>query len=125
MEFIEAGCTPVLDGNLEVLKSHIGDSDFCREYGMKLADKQQELLTFLAELGDGQVSHYLLRCCVNGSRMTWRARLRLLRPFWRPRLLTRASVRRSRRPRRWCCPTISRAEFLSRFALEDLACGHW
>ena len=74
VEFVGEGCTPVLDGNLEVLKSPIGSSDFCREYAMKFADKQKDLLTFLAELGDGQVTHYLLRWCVNGNRMNYLAR---------------------------------------------------
>ena len=30
VEFVGEGCTPVLDGNLEVLKSPIGSIDFCR-----------------------------------------------------------------------------------------------
>ena len=72
--FAEEGCSLVLDGNLEVLKSPIGEGEFCRSYAMKLAEKQMGVLKFLAELGDGQVSHYLLRWCVNGSRMNYLAR---------------------------------------------------
>ena len=72
--FVEEGCSPILDGNLEVLKSPIGDGELSRDYCMKFANKQKVLPTFLVELGDAQVSHYLLRWCVNGSRMKRLAR---------------------------------------------------
>ena len=67
--FAAEGCTPVLDGNVEVLKSPIGDAEFSRSYCLKLAAKQRSVLSFLAELGDPQVTHYLLKTCVNG---VWR-----------------------------------------------------
>ena len=72
--FVAAGCTPVLDGNLEVLKSPLGTTEFCRTYCQKVADRQRGILTFLSELGDAQVSHYLMRWCVNGSRMNYMVR---------------------------------------------------
>jgi len=72
--FADFGCTPILNGNLEVLKSPIGSAELCREYCMKIARKQQSVLTFLAELGDAQVAHYLMRWCVNGSRMNYMVR---------------------------------------------------
>ena len=72
--FVGEGCTPILDGNVEVLKSPVGDHEFCRSYCMRMVEKQRGLLTFLAELGDVQVAHYLMRWCVNGSRMNYLVR---------------------------------------------------
>ena len=72
--FKAEGCTPVLDGNVEVLKSPIGDAEFSRSFCLKVAAKQREVLTFLAELGDPHVSQYLLKWCVNGGRMNYMAR---------------------------------------------------
>ena len=72
--FTAEGCTAALDGNIEVLKSPIGEDAWCRAYAMRVVKKQRDVLTFLAELGDSQVSHYLLRWCVNGSRMNYLVR---------------------------------------------------
>ncbi len=73
-EFVREGCTAVLDGNMEVLKSPIGTHEFCRAYCLEAAEKQRDTLNYLAELGDAQVSHYLLKWCVNGSRMNYLVR---------------------------------------------------
>ena len=72
--FVAEGCTPVLDGNFEILKSPIGENTFCRTFCEKMVAKQSKVLTFLAELGDPQVTHYLVKWCVNGSRMNYMAR---------------------------------------------------
>ncbi len=50
--FTAVGCTSVLDGNLEVLKSPIGDAEFLWAFCLKVAAKQRDTWTFLAELGD-------------------------------------------------------------------------
>ncbi len=72
--FMAEGCTPVLDGNLEVLKSQIGDAEFLWAFCLKVAANQTDIWTFLAELGDPHVTQYLLKWCVNGSRMNYIAR---------------------------------------------------
>ncbi len=41
---------------------------------MRLAEKQNSTLNFLAELGDAQVAHGMLRRCVNSSRLNYMAR---------------------------------------------------
>ena len=70
-EFVAEGCVPVLDGNFEVLKSPIGELGFSRAYCQRVASKQGAVLDFLTDLGDPQVSHYLIKWCVNGSRMNY------------------------------------------------------
>ena len=72
--FSAEGCAPALDGKLEVLKSPLGDDAFSREYCCNVAAKQTDILNFLAELGDPQVTHYLLKWCVNGSRLNYLVR---------------------------------------------------
>ncbi len=73
-EFVAEGCTPVLDGNFEVLKSPVGDLEFSRGYCQKVAAKHGAVLNLLADLGDPQVSHYLVKWCVNGGRMNYTVR---------------------------------------------------
>ena len=71
VHFTDLGCTLALDGNFEDLKSPVGEDIFCRSFAIKLVRKQRSVLTFLAELGDPQIAHYLMRWCVNGSRMNY------------------------------------------------------
>ena len=63
-----------MDGNFEVLKSPIGDAEVSRSYCLRVARKQRGMLNFLAELGDAHVTHFLLKTCVNGSRMNYMVR---------------------------------------------------
>ncbi len=72
--FVAEGCVPALDGNFEVLKSPVGDDAFCRAFCARVATKQRAVLEFLGGLGDPQVTHYLAKWCVNGSRMNYLAR---------------------------------------------------
>ena len=67
--FQDEGCTPALDGNFEVLKSPIGDDTCCRAFCSRVAGKQAKVLEFLSELGDPQMTHFLARWCINGSRL--------------------------------------------------------
>ena len=72
--FQDEGCTPALDGNFEVLKSPIGDDTFCRAFCSRVAEKQAKVIEFLSDLGDPQVTHFLARFCINGSRFYCLAR---------------------------------------------------
>ena len=72
--FQDEGCTPALDGNFEVMKSPIGDDTFCRAFCSRVAEKQAKVLEFLSELGDPQITHFLARWCINGSRLNYLAR---------------------------------------------------
>ncbi len=73
-EFVREGCAAILDGNMEVLKSPLGTDEFSRAYCLEVAEKQRGILNYLADLGDAQVAHYLLKWCVNGSRMNYLVR---------------------------------------------------
>ena len=66
--FRDEGCIAALDGNFEVLKSPIGDDTFCEAFCSRVAAKQGKVLEFLSELGDPQVTHFLTKWCINGSR---------------------------------------------------------
>ena len=72
--FIELGCTIHLGGNVEILKSPIGTLEYCKEFCNQQAAKFREVLTFLGELNDPHVTHYLLKHSVNACRMNYLAR---------------------------------------------------
>ena len=61
----------MLNGNIEILKSPIGDEAFSREYCTAFATKQRRVLNFLADLGDAHTTFYLIKWCVNGSRLNY------------------------------------------------------
>ena len=62
------------EGNVEILKSPVGTQEFCQQYCLQQVGKQRALFEFLAELGDPQIIHNLLKWSVNAGRMNYMAR---------------------------------------------------
>ena len=66
-----------LDGNFDFLKPPTGDDTFCEVFCSRVPAKQGKVLEFLSGLGDPQVTHFLAKWCINGSRMNYLARTTL------------------------------------------------
>ena len=73
-QFLAEGCQIAEDGNIEVLKSPCGDTDFCVEYCMDVMRKQAKAFHGLRALDDPHVVYYLLRWSANASRTNYLAR---------------------------------------------------
>ena len=67
--FMNEGCSVSEDGNIEVLKSPVGDDVFCKEYSMSVAQKHSKMFEALRSLEDPYVACYLLWWSANASRM--------------------------------------------------------
>jgi ribosomal protein S9 len=72
--FLAEGCVEAENGNLEVLKSPVGEESWCQDFCTKQAAKQAKALQQLGSMDDPQVAYYLLRWSCNASRMTYMAR---------------------------------------------------
>ena len=72
--FINEGCLVSEDGNIEVLKSPVGDDVSRKVYSISVAQKHSKMFEALRCLEDQHVAYYLLRWSANASRMNYLAR---------------------------------------------------
>ena len=61
-------------GNFEILKSPVGEADFCRNFCDGVAIRQGAVVDSIGQLPDPHVAFYLLRSSGNSSRMLYLAR---------------------------------------------------